>query len=264
LLRLVGLWQQFQQAAIAVRRLADLMDVPAEPQSLTPGRVASGPGRIELAGVSFRYADDRPWLYRRLDATIEPGECVVVTGPSGCGKSTLLKLLLGFALPGEGAVRLDGRDTRAFAANELRARFGVVPQETTLFSGTLLDNLQHGNALASFDQVASACRIAGIHATIEALPDGYMSEVGERGAGLSGGQKQRLSLARALLRKPQVLLLDEPFSQLDDDSARAIAAAISRLRGKLTIVIVSHQLPSTLQVDRRIDLTSNSAADRAA
>ena len=257
LLRLTALWQQFQQAAIAVKRLADVMDVPAEPNCVAPARPAGRPGRIEFAGVGFRYGADRPWLYRGLAFTIDAGECVVLTGPSGCGKSTLLKLLLGFALPVEGAVRIDGRDTRAFGANELRARFGVVPQETTLFSGTLLDNLQLGNPLAGFDQVVQACRVAEIHATIEALPDGYRSEIGERGVGLSGGQKQRLALARALLRRPQALLLDEPFSQLDGEAAAKIAGAISRLKGALSIVIVSHQLPPTLAFDRRIDLAMN-------
>jgi subfamily B ATP-binding cassette protein HlyB/CyaB len=178
----------------------------------------------------------------------------VLTGRSGCGKSTLFKLLLGFAHPVEGAVRIDGRDTRAFAANELRARFGVVPQETTLFSGTLQSNLELGNPLAARDQIVQACRLAEIHAAIESLPEGYRTEVGERGVGLSGGQKQRLALARALLRRPNVLLLDEPFSQLDDDAAANIATAVSRLKGALTIVIVSHQIPATLAFDRRVAL----------
>ena len=256
LLRLVGLWQQFQQAAIAVRRLADVMDVPAESRTIAPARAAGPAGRIELVDVAFRYSSDAPWLYRGLRAEIEPGECVVVTGPSGCGKSTLIKLLLGFALPEEGAVRVHGRDTRAYATNELRARFGVVPQETALFSGTLLDNLQLGNPAVSFEQVVHACRIAEIHGAIESLPAGYRTEVGERGVGLSGGQKQRLSLARALLRRPQVLLLDEPFSQLDDESATRIAGALSRLKGKLTIIVVSHQVPPALGWDRRIDLAA--------
>jgi subfamily B ATP-binding cassette protein HlyB/CyaB len=258
LLRLAGLWQQFQQAAIAVRRLGDVMDVPAEPRALLPARPARGPGRIEFAGVGFRHATERPWLYRGFSAVIEPGECVVVTGPSGCGKSTLLKLLLAFVLPVEGAVRVDGRDTRAHAANELRARFGVVPQEITLFAGTVLANVQLGDPLASFADVVQACRIAGIHETIEALPDGYRTEIGERGVGLSGGQRQRLALARALLRRPQILLLDEPFSQLDAESATRVAAAIGRLKGALTIVAVTHQLPAALAFDRRIEIGSQS------
>ena len=256
LLRLTGLWQQFQQAAIAVRRLADMMDVPAEPHAVAVGHAQRGPGRIEFVGVGFRYGNEGPWLHRALDLTIDPGECVVLTGRSGRGKSTLLKLLLGFVHPVEGAVRIDGRDTRTCAANELRSRFGVVPQETTLFAGTLLDNLQLGNPHAGFEHIVQACRVAQIHDTLEALPHGYRSEVGERGVGLSGGEKQRMALARALLRRPQVLLLDEPFSQLDEASAASVAAALSSLKGKMTIVIVSHQVPATLALDRRIEFAN--------
>ncbi len=254
LLRLAGLWQQFQQATIAVRRLADIMDVPGEPSAVLPAREGGGPGRIELKGVGFRYDESRPWLYRGLDLAIEPGECVVVTGPSGCGKSTLFKLVQGFAFPVEGQVLLDGRDTRHLAANQLRAHFGVVPQETMLFSGTILDNLLLANPLVTFEQIVQACKLAEIHAVIEALPDGYRTEVGERGVGLSGGQKQRIALARALLRRPKVLLLDEPVSQLDAESAGRIAAAVSRLKGKLTIVLVSHQLPTLLKYDRIVEV----------
>jgi subfamily B ATP-binding cassette protein HlyB/CyaB len=265
-MRLAGLWQQFQQAAIAVRRLGDVMDAPPEPRALLAARASRGPGRIEFCGVGFRHAPDRAWLYRGLDATIEPGSCVAVTGPSGCGKSTLLKLLLAFALPTEGAVRIDGRDTRAHAANELRSRFGVVPQDIALFAGTVLSNLQLGHPLAGLPEVAKACRIAGIHDAIEALPDGYATTIGERGVGLSGGQRQRLALARALLRRPQILLLDEPFSQLDEEAASHVAEAIGRLRGTLTIVIVTHVLPPGLAVDRRIALgpTAAPARDRVA
>ncbi len=258
LLRLAGLWQQFQQAAIAVRRLGDVMDVPCEPRTVAPAREPRA-GTIELRNVGFRYTDNGSWLYRKLSIAIAPGELVVVTGPSGCGKSTLFKLLQGFAFPAEGEVLVAGADTRRLSANELRARFGVVPQETTLFSGTILDNLQLANPLATFEHVVQACRMAEIHSAIEALPEGYRTEVGERGVGLSGGQKQRLALARALLRRPQVLLLDEPVSQLDPESAARIAAAVSRLKGKLTIVLVSHQLPSSLRFDRIIELAPASA-----
>jgi ATP-binding cassette, subfamily B, bacterial HlyB/CyaB len=232
------------------------MDVPAEPNAMTASHARRGPGRIEFVGMGFRYTSEDPWLHRQLTLTIEPGECVVLAGRSGRGKSTLLKLLLGFVHPTEGAVRIDGRDTRTCAANELRSRFGVVPQDTTLFAGSLLENLELGNPHASFEQIVQACRVAQIHDTLEALPKGYRSEVGERGVGLSGGQKQRIALARALLQRPQVLLLDEPFSQLDDESAASIASALSSLKGALTLVIVSHQVPATLAVDRRVEFAS--------
>jgi subfamily B ATP-binding cassette protein HlyB/CyaB len=131
---------EFQQANIVVKRLGDILDMPQEPHTLTPVREAGGNGLIELQGLAFRYSDHHPWLYRNLDLTFKPGRLTVLMGPSGCGKSTLAKLLLGFYLPQEGQIRLDGRDIRHLAANELRQTFGVVPQETVLFAGTLYEN----------------------------------------------------------------------------------------------------------------------------
>ncbi|HZP89000.1 MAG TPA: peptidase domain-containing ABC transporter, partial [Burkholderiales bacterium] len=148
MLRIAGLWQEFQQAAIAVKRLGDVMDAPQEPYSLVPSREPIRRGRIELKNLSFRYADNLPYLYQHLNLTIEPGECVAIMGPSGCGKSTLAKLLQGFYQPSEGAISLDGHDIRYLSANELRSAFGVVPQDTVLFSGTIYDNLVLGNAQA--------------------------------------------------------------------------------------------------------------------
>src|SRR5262249_29452639 len=147
-LRLAGLWQEFQQAAIAVQRLGDLMDAPAELYSVHPAHGSehkrAGAGRIELDNVSFRYREEQAPVYENFSLTIEPGACGALTGPWGCGKSTLAKLLQGFSPPSAGVVRIDGRDTRQFAANELRLNFGVVPQETRLFAGTLLENLVAG------------------------------------------------------------------------------------------------------------------------
>jgi subfamily B ATP-binding cassette protein HlyB/CyaB len=252
MLRLVGLWQQFQQASIAVRRLGDVMDVPAEPYALIPQR-ASGPeakaGRIECQGVSFRYSDKYPWLYRNLNLTIKPGQLTVLVGPSGCGKSTLAKLLLGFYLPEDGRILMDGQDTRSMSANELRAAFGVVPQETTLFSGTVYDNLQMANPRAGFAQIAEACRMAEIHGVIEALPQGYQTLLGEHGVGLSGGQRQRIAIARALLKYPRVLIFDEATSNLDAPTAESFAQTVNQLRGKVSLLFIAHQLPRGLKVD---------------
>jgi subfamily B ATP-binding cassette protein HlyB/CyaB len=167
MLKLVGLWQQFQQAAIAVRRLADVMDVPAEPWTVTSTREVVGAGAIEFRNVGYRYASDRSDVLRGFNLRIAPGECVVVMGPSGSGKSTLTKLLQGFLWPTEGQVLLDGRDSRHLAANELRSYFGVVPQETILFCGSILDNLLLANPLATFDMAMQSARLAEIHETIE-------------------------------------------------------------------------------------------------
>jgi len=254
MMRLVGLWQEFQQASVAARRLADIMDMPTEPVSLAGHDTHSGAGGIELQQLGFRYSDHHPWLYRQLDLTLEPGQLTVLTGRSGCGKSTLAKLLLGFLLPEEGRILLDGRDTRNLAANELRAAYGVVPQETVLFSGAVHANLLMANPHASQAQLIDACRLAGIHETIELLPRGYQTTVGENGVGLSGGQRQRIAIARALLKQPRILIFDEATASLDQETAEQLATTINALKGKVTILFIAHRVPEALKVDRYVDL----------
>ncbi len=248
-LRLVGLWLQFQQAVIAVRRLGDIMNAPAEPYSVVSAREVVGNGGIEIAGLSFRYGDNLPYIIRNLDLRIRFGSCVALTGPSGCGKSTLAKLLQGFYSATDGRILIDNRDIRNLSANELRQNFGVVPQETVLFSGTIYDNLILANPLASFEQIIQACRMAEVHDTIEQLPDGYRTEIGEHGAGLSGGQKQRIAIARALLKQPKILIFDEATSSLDDETARQFAQTVNQLRGRITMLFITHKIPDGLAVD---------------
>ncbi len=248
-LRIVGLWTQFQQASLSVQRLGDVMNAPTEPYTLTPQRRNDGRGLITIAGLGFRYGPDRPYLYQNLSLTLQPGQAIAVMGPSGSGKSTLAKLLLGFYIPTEGTIALDGIDTRNLSANELRTYFGVVPQETILFSGTVLDNLRMGSPAASFEQVVQAAKLAGIHTTLEQLPQGYETEIGERGAGLSGGQKQRMAIARALLKRPKILIFDEATSALDEKTAEDFAQTINQLKGKVTMLFITHALPRGLSVD---------------
>jgi ATP-binding cassette, subfamily B, bacterial HlyB/CyaB len=259
MLRMVGLWQEFQQASIAVQRLGDIMNAPPEPYSTVPAREGVGRGRIEVKTLAFRYAENLPWLYRDFNLTVEPGQCVAIMGPSGSGKSTLGKLLQGFYQPGDGSIAIDGHDIRHLSANELRQHFGVVPQDTTLFSGTLYDNLILGNPHAAFEQVIQACKYAEIHDTIERLPNGYQTEIGEHGAGLSGGQKQRIAIARALLKRPKILIFDEATSSLDAATAEQFAKTVSRLKGKVTLLFIAHQLPQGLQVDEVITLGAQSS-----
>lgn len=259
MLRLVGLWQEFQQANIAVQRLGDILDIPQEPHALTPSREGSSQGKLTLHDLAFRYSDHHPWLYTRLNLAFKPGHLTVLMGPSGCGKSTLAKLMLGFYQPSQGHIALDGKDIRHLAANELRQTFGVVPQETVLFAGTLYDNLVMAHPHASFEDVIQACKAAEIHEVIEKLPEGYQTEIGERGTGLSGGQRQRIAIARALLKRPKILVFDEAVSNLDQQTAEHFARTINKLKGKVTMIFITHQIPRGLQVDEVIELGGNGA-----
>lgn len=273
MLRLVGLWQQFQQANLSVQRLGDIMNAPTEPYSILPSRLREGKGKIEIEDLSFRYGENLPYLYQGFRMVVEPGQVIAIMGPSGSGKSTLAKLLQGFYLPSGGSIKLDGHDIRHLSANELRHTFGVVPQETILFSGTVYDNLLMANPHATFDQVVQACQMAEVHAVIESLPQGYQTEIGERGAGLSGGQKQRLAIARALLKQPKVLIFDEATSSLDALTAEHFATTINQLKGKVTMLFITHALPKALQIDHlvhignqphaNIDKRKNATPDRA-
>ena len=160
--------------------------------------------------------------------------------------------------PANGTIKIDGNDIRYLSANELRHYFGVVPQETILFSGTLYDNLLMANPHATFDQVVHACKMAEIHSSIEALPQGYQTEIGERGVGLSGGQKQRIAIARALIKQPKILLFDEATSSLDAATAEHFAATINQLKGKVTMMFITHAMPKNLQVDEVVRIGQGS------
>ena len=231
-------------------------DAPTEPYALIPARTQTGAGKIELQGLAFRYGEDRPFLYRDLSATIPAGSSVAILGQSGCGKSTLTKLLQGFYQPGEGSIKLDGRDIRHLSANELRRHFGVVPQESVLFSGTIYDNLILANPYATFERVVSACKMAEIHEVIESLPQGYQTEIGEHATGLSGGQKQRMEIARALLKRPKVLIFDEAIAHLDSETAEQFAKTVNQLKGKVTVLFITHQMPELLRVEHQITLSN--------
>src|SRR5262245_29687281 len=231
------------------------MNAPPEPYSVVPAReFKAGEGGITVRGMSFRYAENLPYLYRNFDLVIEPGQCVALMGPSGCGKSTFAKLLQGFYQPVDGSIAIDGRDIRHLSANELRQHFGVVPQETVLFSGRIYDNLVLAHPLATFEQVVRACKLAEIHDVIEKLPNGYQTEIGEHGAGLSGGQKQRIAIARALLKRPRILIFDEATSGLDGLTAEQFARTVNQFKGQVTMLFIAHNLPRGLQVDAAITL----------
>lgn len=261
MMHLVGLWQQFQQASLSVKRLGDIMNAPAEPYATIPARLAEGKGLIEIEGLAFRHSPLHPYLYQGFNLTLQPGNTMAIMGASGSGKSTLAKLLQGFYQPSDGRIRLDGTDIQNLSANELRHYFGVVPQETILFSGTIYDNLLSANPHATFERIVQAAKWAEIHEVIEQLPNGYQTEIGERGSGLSGGQRQRLAIARALLKQPRILIFDEATSALDPQTAEHFAQTVNQLRGKIAIIFIAHALPKNLIIDQmvRIDPAKQTA-----
>ena len=261
LLKLSGLWQELQQVRTAVTQLGDVMSTAPEAYGNAPTSAGRVRGRLEAQGLGFRHGPDRPLLYSGLNFTIEPGQVALVTGASGSGKSTLAKILLGLYSGHEGFLRIDGRDTRSMWVNELRNVFGVVPQETVLFAGTVAENVLAGSS-ASFEMAVQACRLAGIHEVIENLPEGYQTKVGERGTGLSGGQRQRIGIARALIKRPAVLVFDEATSGLDEESAEHIAKTVNFLRGKATVLFIAHKVPRSLVVDCHVSLSVKSAEDK--
>ena len=164
---------------------------------------------------------------------------------------------------GHGRIEIDTRDIRQLAANELRNQLGVVPQETLLFAGSVFENLQLANPHATFEDIVTACKMAEIHEVIEKLPKGYQTPLGEHGVGLSGGQRQRIAIARALLKRPKILIFDEATSNLDGETSERFAATVNKLKGKVTMIFIAHQLPRTLKVDHIVRIDAESAANAA-
>jgi ATP-binding cassette, subfamily B, bacterial len=246
------------RAAGATERLMELLAArspvgePSMPRSLPAVKSGSA---VAFEQVSFSYPS-RPLHAALRDVTLQvkPGETVAIVGPSGAGKSTLFQLLLRFYDASNGNVRLDGVAVRDLKLADLRGRIGIVPQDSTVFSTTAMDNIRYGRPQASDDEVIAAARAAFAHDFISALPEGYASFLGERGVRLSGGQRQRIAIARAMLKNPPLLLLDEATSALDAESERMVQAALeAAMRGRTTLVI-AHRLATVQRADRIVVL----------
>lgn len=248
---IAGQYGQFREGAGAVQRVFEILDT--QPTIVDPVPALPMPrieGRISLADMSFGYTPERLVL-RKLDLEIAPGEIVALVGPSGSGKTTLVNLLPRLWDVTAGAVRIDGIDVRTVAVQSLREQIGLVPQEATLFGGTIRENILYGRLDATEEQMVDAARAANAHDFIAAMPDGYDTALGDRGSRLSGGQRQRLSIARAILKDPRILLLDEATSALDNESERLVQDALDRLMRLRTTIIVAHRL-STIRAANRI------------
>ena len=248
--RLSRIYAQIQKAMAGADRVFALLDME-ETVTNAPDAKTLPPveGRVCFSDVSFSYREDVPAL-SNLTFTAEPGQMIAFVGPSGAGKSTVANLIPRFYDVTGGAITIDGHDVRDVTTESLRTQIGIVPQETVLFSATVRENIRYGRLDATDEEIEAAAKDAGAHNFIMALPEGYDTEIGERGANLSGGQRQRIAIARAILKDPRILILDEATSALDTESEKIVQAALDRLMVGRTSFVIAHRLSTIINADR--------------
>jgi ATP-binding cassette subfamily B protein len=262
LTRLGEVFDLCQRAMASTARIFGLLDTPRiqrDGETVLPRERVRG--EISLEGVDFAYPGRAP-LFRGLDMHFPAGKTTAIVGATGSGKSTLLKLLLRFHDVQGGVVRLDGHDLRDLRLGDLRGAIGLVGQDVFLFHGTVRENIAYGAPQATQEQLVSAARIAEAEEFVRALPEGYETVVGERGQKLSGGQRQRLSIARAVLKDPPVLVLDEATSAVDNETEAAIQRSLTRVAQGRTTIVVAHRLSTVRHADRIYLLQDGAVAEQ--
>lgn len=255
---LIDKWMEFRMLRLHCERLSDI--VLTEPEQRDGPQTATTPFnlRLEVEGLSFRYAPGEPWVIRNLSMVVEPGESLAVVGASGCGKTTLVKLLLGLLVPTEGKISLGGVPLDKVGTEQYRGLVGAVMQDDQLFAGSISDNIAFQDEGIDEARVMEAAGLAAVHGDIAAMPMGYNSLIGDMGTTLSGGQKQRVILARALYRQPRLLFLDEATSHLDVECERLVSEAVRRL--DLTRVIIAHRPETIASADRVLVMRAGAIA----
>jgi subfamily B ATP-binding cassette protein MsbA len=249
--RLASANNTIQQALAAADRVFAVLDVPTEAARDTGTRGLDGVrSSIDLQGVSFRYEGIEAWALTDMSLTVRPGEVLALVGSSGAGKTTLVNLIPRFHDPTAGAILIDGVDSREIRLAALRRQIGIVSQETLLFDDTVRNNIAYGRDGATEEAVTDAARAAFAHDFIMKLPNGYDTFIGENGVKLSGGERQRLAIARALLRNPPILILDEATSSLDTESERMVQMALANLMKGRTTFVIAHRLSTIQRADR--------------
>jgi ATP-binding cassette, subfamily B, bacterial len=256
--KLVNFGRLYQEGMTGFQRFMEMLEVAPDLRD-APGAVELplARGHVEFRDVSFRYRDDHQHVLKDLSLEIQAGEYVALVGSSGVGKTTLCSLIPRFYDVTAGSILVDGYDVRDVTMRSLRRNIGVVQQDIYLFAGTVAENIGYGKPNATRHEIVEAARQAHAHDFILALPDGYDTDIGQRGVRLSGGQKQRLSIARVFLKDPPIIILDEATSALDNESERAVQASLEKLAENRTTLVIAHRL-STIRNARRIVVLSDS------
>jgi ATP-binding cassette subfamily B protein len=243
-------------------RILDLLHTPSEVQNRSDA-VAAAPfeGRVRFENVCFEYAPGKPAL-RNVNFEVVAGQRVVVVGPSGGGKSTLASLLLRFHDPTRGRILVDGHDIREFTLESVRSQISIVLQDSVLFAASVRHNIAFGAVGATMEEVIAAAQMANAHGFILEMPQQYDTVLGERGASLSGGQRQRIAIARAVIRKAPIVILDEPTTGLDRKNEREVSAALDRLSNKRTTLLITHNLDAAQDADLVLFLSEGRIVER--
>lgn len=259
--RLGNFTRLYQEGITGFNRFMEVLEVEPEikdtPDSLELKQVR---GNIEFRNVSFKYREGHDHVLKNISLTIKPGEYIAIVGPSGVGKTTLCSLIPRFYEVNAGEILLDGTHIQAIQLLSLRSHIGLVQQEVYLFSGTVIDNIRYGKLDASQEEIIAAAKNANAHDFIKALPQGYDTDIGQRGVKLSGGQKQRLSIARVFLKNPKVIIFDEATSSLDNESEKAVQNALEKLIQNRTTLVIAHRL-STIRNAKRILVLTDSGIE---
>jgi ATP-binding cassette subfamily B protein len=253
---LIDFTEQFQNGYSGFERFMEIMDIePDIMDSPDATDMGSASGRIDFKDVSFQYNDDGNDVLSHINLSIAPGEYVALVGSSGAGKTTLCNLIPRFYDVTDGTILIDGRDIRGVTLESLRGNIGMVQQDVYLFAGTVYENILYGNPRATREQVVEAAKNANAHDFIMQLPNGYDTDIGQRGIRLSGGQKQRLSIARVFLKNPPLLIFDEATSALDNESELKVQESLERLASNRTTLVIAHRLSTIKNADRILVLT---------
>jgi len=256
--RFVNFARLYQEGITGFDRFMDIMEVEPDIQDPPDAiELTHVQGHVEVKDVGFKYKEDYDHVLKNISLDIKAGEYVALVGVSGIGKTTLCSLIPRFYEVNKGEILIDGQNIRVISLRSLRRNIGIVQQDVYLFSGTVLDNIRYGKLGASKEEIVEAARKANAHDFIMALPDGYDTDVGQRGVKLSGGQKQRLSIARVFLKNPPVIILDEATSALDNESEKAIQDSLEKLTDNRTTLVIAHRLSTVRNAQRIVILTDN-------